>query len=196
VSETYSEQDVNPLPALRAVPPPVDAGAGQPSFDELYAELFPFVWRCLRALGVSPAFLDDAAQDVFVVVHRQLRGFAGNSSPRTWLYGIARRVAFNHRRRLQRKGRTEPLEPEREPPSLDRDPHQVAEDGQAALFLQGFLASLRENRREVFLLAVIEQWSAPEVAEALAIPLNTVYSRLRAARLEFQEALALRQEKS
>jgi RNA polymerase sigma-70 factor (ECF subfamily) len=44
-------------------------------------------------------------------------------------------------------------------------------------------------KREVFMLAELEQMTAPEIAEALDIPLNTAYSRLRAARIAFEEGL-------
>ncbi|MEI9952672.1 MAG: sigma-70 region 4 domain-containing protein [Pseudomonadota bacterium] len=47
------------------------------------------------------------------------------------------------------------------------------------------LASLDDDQRELFVLARVEQMSAPELASLLGIPLNTVYSRLRAARLAF-----------
>ena len=77
--------------------------AAPPSFDQVYDEQFPFVWRCLRGLGVAPAALDDAAQDVFVAVHRQLPGFRAESQLRTWIYGITRHIAANHRRRDRRK---------------------------------------------------------------------------------------------
>jgi RNA polymerase sigma-70 factor (ECF subfamily) len=159
----------------------------RPAFAEVYAEFFPFVWRCLRSLGVVEAALDDATQDVFLVVHRQLPSFEGRSSLRTWLYGIARKVAFNHRRRQHRKGLGEPLDQSIQSPALD--PHELLEQAQAARFVQTFLSTLSDAKREVFILSVLEQWSAPDVADALQIPLNTVYSRLRAARLDFQAAV-------
>jgi len=72
------------------------------SFAQIYEEYFAFVWRSLRALGVSRSALDDATQDVFVVVHRRLSDFEGRSSLKTWLFGIACRVAANHRRSRER----------------------------------------------------------------------------------------------
>ena len=53
-----------------------------------------FVWRTLQRMGVGPADLDDAMQEVFVVVHKKLGAFRGASSITTWLYGIALRVAL------------------------------------------------------------------------------------------------------
>jgi RNA polymerase sigma-70 factor, ECF subfamily len=190
--ETHPDREVSSLAATSAAAR--QAGLEQLprdiDFDRVYAEFFPFVWRTVQSLGVARPGLDDACQDVFLVVHRRLAEFELKSSLRTWIYGIARKVAFNHRRRYARKGRAEPLMPDLE--SDARNPHELAEDREAASFVQSFVASLPQSKREVFVLSVIEQWSAPEVAEALKVPLNTVYSRLRDARLEFQAAIAKR----
>jgi RNA polymerase sigma-70 factor (ECF subfamily) len=167
--------------------PVVRDGAG---FTAIYGEHFPFVWRCLRALGLPEAAIDDAAQDVFVIVHRQLPAFRGESSVRTWLYGIVRNVAANQRRSLRRRGPHAPLSDELA--SRGDGPQEHAQDRQAADFVRTFLASVDDKKRDVFVLAVLEQMSIPEVAEALAIPLNTAYTRLRSVRGEFQTALSKR----
>jgi RNA polymerase sigma-70 factor, ECF subfamily len=160
---------------------------GDEDFDALYAEHFGFAWRCLKSLGVPAAILDDAAQEVFVTVHRRLPSFRGESGFRSWLYGIVRNVAANQRRSFKRKHRHETLEDE--PASPDADPHERAQDREAAEFVMRFLERLDDKKREVFLLASLEQMSIVEVAEALSIPLNTAYTRYRNARLEFQRAL-------
>jgi RNA polymerase sigma-70 factor (ECF subfamily) len=163
------------------------------SFERVYAEEFDFVWRCLQGLGVPRGWLDDAVQDVFVIVHRRLPGYEGRSSLRTWLYGVVRNVAYKQRRRRARKP-SECLE--EEPESPDRDPEERAQDEQAARFIRTFVKALDDRKREVFVACMLEQLSVPEVAQALGIPLNTAYTRLRAARLEFQRALAGLEEKS
>jgi len=159
-------------------------------FEAIYSEHFAFVWRCLRGLGVPAASLDDAAQDVFVIVHRRLSEFRGESTLRTWLYGIVRNVASNARRAQRRKG--ELAELPSDAVATSGDPHERAQDEQAARFVQGFLETVGEKKRELFVLAVLEQMSVPEVAEALGVPLNTAYTRLRAVRQEFQAALSQR----
>ncbi|HEU5074208.1 MAG TPA: sigma factor-like helix-turn-helix DNA-binding protein, partial [Polyangiaceae bacterium] len=58
--------------------------------------------------------------------------------------------------------------------------------------LSSLLAGLTDVKREVFILAELEEMSVPEIAAALDIPLNTAYSRLRHARQEFEAALARR----
>jgi RNA polymerase sigma-70 factor (ECF subfamily) len=156
-------------------------------FEAVYARYFGFVWRCLRALGVPAAQLDDAAQEVFLAVHRSLPGFRGDSQLRTWLYGIVHNVAFKQRRTVARKGRAEPLVSE--PISSAPSPHEQAQDAQAAEFVASFAAELDDKKRDVFVLALVEGLPVTEVAEMLGIPLNTAYTRFRSVRGAFCAAL-------
>ena len=176
-SETNEEIDVSG-PRVRPV---------VPAFDRVYEEHFDFVWRSARRLGVADEALDDVAQEIFLVVHRKLSEFEGRSSLRTWLYAIARRVVSDHRRSARRKRPHTPLP---ETLSSSATPHGDAVRQQAATILHAFLESLPDEQREVFVLAELEQMTAPEIAEATAAPVNTVYSRLRLARQSFERCVA------
>src|SRR5690349_19842165 len=59
------------------------------AFDRVYADHAAFVWRVLRGMGVSEPIVEDAMQDVFMVVHRRLAEFDGLGSIKTWLFQIA-----------------------------------------------------------------------------------------------------------
>ena len=112
---------------------------------------------------------------------------------RSWLFGIARNVAFRQQRSNKRKGsRHDPLDAGGDIESSGPSPLERAEDAEAGAFVMRFVASLPPKRRDVFILASLEQLSIPEVASALSIPLNTAYTRLRAARAEFHRALERR----
>jgi RNA polymerase sigma-70 factor (ECF subfamily) len=160
-------------------------------FDEVYEECVDFVWRSLKSLGVRDATLDDAVQDVFVVVHRRLADFEARSTVRTWVFGIAVRVARDHRRRERRKGGLEPLDFETVDPMPG--PHDEAATAEALRKVAIVLEALDDAKREVFVLSEIEELTAPEIAEALGINVNTVYARIRAARSEFRAAFETRQ---
>jgi RNA polymerase sigma-70 factor (ECF subfamily) len=166
------------------------AGGGGVSFELVYNDYFDFVWRSLRRLGVPEASVDDALQDVFVVVHRRLGEFGGRSSLKTWLFGIALRVTSDHRRRVRRKGGHEPLDEAVADPAPG--PQEKMANAERLSMLDRALDALDDDRRAVFVLAELEQMSAPEIAEALGVKLNTVYSRLRLARQDFALALAAR----
>ncbi|HLL20652.1 MAG TPA: sigma-70 family RNA polymerase sigma factor, partial [Kofleriaceae bacterium] len=73
--------------------------ASVPTFDEVYTQHAAFVWRVLRTFGVGESQIEDAVQDVFVVVHRRLGEWEGRAAITTWLFAIARRVASTYRRR-------------------------------------------------------------------------------------------------
>jgi len=155
-------------------------------FDEIFREHAGWVWRVLRGLGTPQDQLEDAVQDVFLVVHRRLSEFEARSSVQTWLFSIARNVAANARRRRRRRPEA-PLE--REPVSGAPDPATSVDAARASRFMERFLEELDDAKRTVFVLGVIEGMAAPELAQMLAIPVNTVYSRQRAARQAFKEAL-------
>jgi RNA polymerase sigma-70 factor (ECF subfamily) len=171
----------------KAVPEPNEAQGHM--FDQIYEQYFDFAWANLRRLGIPAAHLEDAVQELFIVVHRRLGEFAGRSSMKTWLAGIAWRIASEYRRHESRKGGAGPL-----PDTLiapGRDPLGAAVHAEALRQLDSLLAQLDEEKRVVFVLAELEQMSVPEIAQALAMNVNTVYSRLRVARRTFNEALRL-----
>ena len=165
------------------------------TFREAYEEGYAFVWRNLRRLGVPPDRIDDAFQDVFVVVHRKLPEFEGRSSLTTWLFGIVARVSKDYRRSRRRKGALSAdaagsVDADTIAASPTASPAQRAEITERVTLLHEILDELDEAKRSLLILAELEQMTAPEMAEATGIPLNTVYSRLRAARRAFNQALA------
>lgn len=159
---------------------------GNADFAAVYESEFAYVWRNLRRLGVSDAQLDDATQDVFLVVHRRLGDFESRSKIRTWIFGIVLRVASTYRRTAQRR-RTEPLDEHVAESTLSTE--DLTERAEAGRLLRRLLDVLDDDRRAVFVLAELEQMTAPEVSAALGVNLNTVYSRLRSARRDINAAL-------
>jgi RNA polymerase sigma-70 factor (ECF subfamily) len=163
------------------------ADQDQASFKALYREHFAFVWRTLRRFGVAEVALEDAAQEVFLVAHRRSGAWLSWASPRAWLFGVARRVAADHRRSRDRHARRLAAIPEiATPKPVDErlDDHARLQAVAAAI------GSLTPDRRAVYTLAELEGMSAPEIAEALGLKLNTVYSKLRRARRDVAQIVA------
>ena len=159
------------------------------AFDDVYETHFSFVWRSAKRLGMSEASIDDAVQEVFVVVHRRLADFEQRSSLRTWLFGITLRVVRDHRRAARRRDPGPPVDPDTLCTTRG-GPAENAEQQEAVRLLHALLDELDDERREVFVMSELEQMVMPEIAEALGINVNTAYARLRAARQEFEQALA------
>lgn len=163
------------------------------NFDALYAANFAFVWRSLRLLGVCPASLEDAAQESFAIVARKLSEYSGDAQLTTWIFAIVRRVAANQRRTQRRK--LSQLRHVDEPLACESpNPEAQAQASQAAALVEQFCLQLEPQRKEVFVLALLEGVPPGEVAEALGLPVNTVYSRIRLLRASLRSYLAQQEE--
>jgi RNA polymerase sigma-70 factor (ECF subfamily) len=160
--------------------------------DAVYREHFSTVWRGLRRLGVPERSLEDAAQDVFLIVHRRANDFEGRSSVRTWIYGIAVRVAKDYRRAEARHSQriqhlTAQLVAE---PANNDSPADQAERREASRLLHAALGAMAEELRDVLVLVELEQLPVREAAIALGLRVRTCQRRLRAAHQAFETALA------
>lgn len=176
-----------------------DRACVRPSFDAIYEEHFAFVWRTARRLGVPEAAADDVVQDTFVVLHRRLAEYDGETAMRRWLVGILTRVVSDHRRRYRRKEAAcvpHPEESERALPSSAPPPSAEAEQAESVRLLGALLEEMDEDKREVLVLAQLEEMTVPEIAELLGANVNTVYARLRAARSEFEALYARHRARS
>lgn len=181
-------------PAFASAFPEESSAFAVPNLADVYAAHFKYVWRCLRSLGVPDAALDDAVQEVFLVVQRKLAAFDGGCDTKTWLYAILLRISRRYRAEAARHARRfeahEPGDESVTPSSMAADLRSEVEKNERLELAQRALARLDDAKREVFVFACIEGMSAPEIASLVGVPLNTVYSRLRAARQAFAQAVA------
>jgi RNA polymerase sigma-70 factor (ECF subfamily) len=166
---------------------PTVAVSSDVPFDDVYRQHAGFVFRVLRGMGIADPAVEDAVQDVFVVVHRRLCEWDGRHSIKTWLFEIAYRVACEHRRKGRRARAHEALPDELEDAALG--PHGTAEQQQQLQLLGRALDRLSDEQRAVLVLTEIEGMTAPEISAATGVSVNTVYTRLRRARIAVDEAL-------
>ncbi len=168
-----------------------------PPFHAVYRQYFDFVWSAARRFGVPPHALDDLVQEVFIVVHAKLAGLEQPEALRSWIYGVVRRMASDYRR-AQRTQVAAGIVAGSYGESVSPQPtplEQLNTNADLEL-LASLLNELDEPKREVFALVEVDELTVPEAAEILEIPLNTAYSRLRAARQAFEAALTRRRERS
>jgi RNA polymerase sigma-70 factor (ECF subfamily) len=170
---------------------PSQDGALDASLRGIYAEYFTPVWRSLRRLGVHDSDLEDAVQDVFLVLFRRRAEFERRSSLRTWIYGIALRVAKDYRRANKRHDRrVEALGAEPVPSAAAPQPDEEAVRREACRALAAALARLPDEARELIVLVELEQLSVKEAAEALDLHLRACQRRLKKAHEALEAALA------
>jgi RNA polymerase sigma-70 factor (ECF subfamily) len=162
----------------------------RPEFTAVYAAELSWVWRTLWRLGVADADLEDAAHDVFVVVHRKLDEYDPARPLRPWLFGICFRTALDRRRRAHvrhERGDDDAVDSAGDDGAFD--PHRAAERNEARAVVQAGLARLPLEQRAVFVLHELEGLPVPACADVLGAPINTLYSRLRLARAAFCAAV-------
>jgi RNA polymerase sigma-70 factor, ECF subfamily len=153
----------------------------------VHAEHADFVWVTLQRLGVRPADTEDLLQEVFLVVHRRLDTFDASSRMTTWLFGICLRVAAAHRRRayVRRERTDDTLD---ETADATENPEEAAAGSQERARLYAILDLMDLERRALFVMFEIDEVPCADIAKTLGVPLGTVYSRLHAARQEFEAA--------
>lgn len=158
-------------------------------FQAIYREHHAIVWRFLLRLGVRRSDVPDITHNVFLLAYRKLGEFEHRSTVRTWLCGIALRVARDFQKsaavRLEVSEGQVPIAADR----LDDAAALLQRKEQLAL-AERLLETLPAVQREVFVLHELEQMTGPEIAELIGSPLNTVRTRLKRARSAFRERIA------
>lgn len=157
------------------------------SFPDVYKSEFAFVWRSAIRLGVKASAVDDVVQEVFLIVHRRLSEFEHRASIRTWVFAILRRVVADHRRTLRRKP-SEATEASELQAIGDPGAGASMARFEASNLVNTLLEALDDEKREVFVLAELEELTLAEIAQITGVNSNTVSSRLRTARRIFEEA--------
>ena len=148
---------------------------------------FDYVWRLLRRLGVHEASVDDAAQQVFLTLSAKLPQVV-HGKERAFLTGTAFRVASNQRRGERRNHERADEEPIARALDPAPNPEELLDASRRRAWLDQTLERLPLDLRAVLVLFELEDFTAPEIAALLDLPVGTVASRLRRARQLFFEA--------
>jgi RNA polymerase sigma-70 factor (ECF subfamily) len=161
-------------------------------FRDFFEAYQPLVRSRLRRCGVPTADQNDVCQDVFVILHRRLSGYDGSVPLSTWVQTICDRAATRFLRlaelRQKRASEVPALGVYRSIPA--NQDHEV-DTRRAFARAETLLESLDDEKRKVFILYELEGLHMYEVVDELGCPLQTGYSRLRAAR-KIIRALLLR----
>jgi RNA polymerase sigma-70 factor (ECF subfamily) len=174
----------------------VAVGASAPhrrwEFRAFFEAYHPLVMTRLRRLGIPPADQNDVCQEVFVILHRRLGDYDGSVSLPLWVQTICDRAATRFLRVAELRRRRDAAAPvlrmlRSVPASQDRE----VDTRRAFARAEAILSSLDEEKRRVFILYELEGLHMYEVTGELGCPLQTGYSRLRAAR-KIIRALLLR----
>ncbi|MFG2445258.1 RNA polymerase sigma factor [Nocardia fluminea] len=164
------------------------ARGDQACLRALYERHAPAMLRVVRRMTAQSGVAEEILQETWLAVWHSADSFRGESSARGWLFGVAKRQAYNYLRK------SVPVTIDLEDCPEFSDQGGTVEDIVLANAARGDLVigilELPDHLREVLLLVLVDDLSYPDVAVTLGIPLGTVKSRMSHARKRLALALA------
>lgn len=184
------------------------AGGDVRAFEQLMRKHNRTLYRTARSILKDDAEAEDALQEAYLLVFRNIDRYRGESSLSTWLTRIVANEAIARSRKSRRRAEViqlagnddfpEPLEHGME--AMDpthathaghaEQPEQAAMRADARRLLEQKIDQLPEAFRTVFMLRGVEEMTVEETASCLGIPEATVRSRFFRARSMLRESLS------
>lgn len=168
-----------------------DERAKTASFAELALPLFDSLYNFAHWLAQDRTEAEDLVQETYAKALRAFASFEQGTNFRAWMFRILRNTFLNSRTALaavhtaawggDEDASALPLDPE--------TPESIFLEHADRQTIQEAIEKLPVAFREVLLLSDVEEMSYREIAEALAIPIGTVMSRLARARSELRKSL-------
>jgi RNA polymerase sigma-70 factor (ECF subfamily) len=174
---------VEPMPE----PEPDRGSADTLSFEEVYAAYVDHVARWVRLLGAPMSDREDLVQEVFVIVHRRLPHFRGDSLG-GFIYRVTQRKVRDFRRLawFRRVFRGEVASREAGEPARSWD---ALETKERSIVLDRLLDRLNDHERTALLLFELDGVSGQQIAELQSVSVNTVWARIYSARRKLRTGL-------
>ena len=163
------------------------------AFQALLAAYRRPIYSYLVRTGIAEADRDDIFQNIFLKVHRAARTYQPSRPLRPWLFTIAANTVRTHFRDRRGAGPLSTAGVSDEPVDPNPGPERIVAGRETVAWLEGAIAALPPAQRQVLVLVSVVGLRQRDVAEALALPLNTVKTHLRRARLGLAEAMAGRE---
>jgi RNA polymerase sigma-70 factor (ECF subfamily) len=157
------------------------------AFTELFRHFEARVYRLALTILRDEHDAEDALQDVFLRVFKQIRSYQGASAFETWLTAILVNTCRDRLRR--RKVRFAISLDWLRDRSSDHDVARIVNQRQQQRQLWSMVDRLEEKYRLPVILHYHEGFSCDEVGRILDLPTRTIYSRLNTARVQLRRML-------
>jgi RNA polymerase sigma-70 factor (ECF subfamily) len=148
------------------------------------------VYGYLVRSGVAVADRDDIFQSIFLKIHAAAQSYDSTRPLGPWLFTIVANTVRNHFRAQAIPITTVPRDEALDPPDPSPGPEHIAATRETVAWLEQALLALPLAQREVLLLVTVTGLRQQDVANSLNLPLNTVKTHLRRARLALAAGLA------
>ena len=163
------------------------------AFSQMVAEQHQQLRGFVRMLGVDPEWVDDLAQEVFLVAWRERESFDRQREIGKWLRGIARNLVRNElrkdrrRRRILHEGLSELLvhSQEGETESADWKQYQMSS-------LRDCVEQLAPKSRQIVAGRYSDGWKAPDLADHLEMTAAAVRQALMRIREQLRQCIEFR----
>lgn len=162
------------------------AVAERAAFERFFEANVDTAWRMLACFGVPASDIEDVCQEVFIVVHRKLASFEGRSAESTWLHAICWRVWSDYRSRAHRRRELAVEVPESV--AQNSPPDEAVHSARELRELTRLVEGLDDDKRAVFVLYELEGVQMKDIATIVGCPVQTGFTRLRAARKAIRAA--------
>ena len=164
------------------------------AFRSLFERYRHMVYGYLCKCGVSAHTRDDLAQEAFVKIHKAASTYQPRRPVKAWIFTIVANTVRSHFRKQSVWRRVFLRTSEWfDPPSESPDLSLVVGAEQSAMWLHEQIAQLPLAQRQALLLHTVEGLEYQEVADTLGVPIGTVKTYIRRARLHLAKAWARRE---
>lgn len=182
---TTHEQSVTEQDLLAAV-----SSGDMAAFEKLYRLYEKRVFQYVRTLLHDPAAAEEVVSDTMLAVWRGAETFARTSRISTWIFGIARHKALDAVRRNVRRQQEVELDHAIDQAHHQTNPMDRIQQDQVAVLTQQAMDRLTQDHREILRLVFYEELPYEDIAVLLAIPVNTVKTRVFYAKQQLKQHLA------
>ena len=153
------------------------------AFTRLYGLTSPRVAAYLSRLLRDRTVVEDVMIETYVEVWRNAAKFKGGSMVITWIIGIARNLAMNNLKRTKTYASMDDIAEPAAPASTADEAYAHRQAVTAGL------NALSAQHREILALALLREFSYEQISNLLAIPVNTVKTRVFYAKTALREQL-------
>jgi RNA polymerase sigma-70 factor, ECF subfamily len=157
------------------------------AFERILEAHAALVLRTAQRLLLNDADAADAAQEVFVRLHKSLLKFDDERDVLPWLYRMTVNICRDLRRRRKHSVAIDDLA---EPATKDPTPEDLLTADERRRLMFEALAALSERERDAITLRDLEGLSTAEVAEALGTTETTVRSQISMGRVKLKDYIA------
>ncbi len=183
--DTTHEQSVTEQDLLASV-----SSGDMAAFEKLYRLYEKRVFQYVRTLLNDPAAAEEVVSDTMLAVWRGAETFARTSRISTWIFGIARHKALDAVRRNVRRQQEVEVDLAIDQAHHQTNPMDRIQQDQIAVLTQKAMDRLTQDHREILRLVFYEELPYEEIAVLLAIPVNTVKTRVFYAKQQLKQHLA------